>query len=156
MTISAHSGAAVLLNYGANIFSDSGSTFDPKKSTIIMGSIQLLGTLVVVVLIDNCGRKILLILSSIGCAFGLFSLGLYNYLSIHGHSMLNLNWIPVTSVSIGLFSISIGIMPVSFILMAEILPSSVSFFNLFIFYLILYLNASIDTIVWFHDLLDYI
>lgn len=127
MTISACCGASVLLNYGANIFKDSGSTFDTNLSTIIMGSVQLFGTLCVISLIDNFGRKFLLIISSIGCAFGLAALGVYNYLSIHGNmSMENFNWIPVASVSIGLFSICIGVMPVSFVLMAEILPASVS------------------------------
>lgn len=114
------------MNYGANIFRDSGSTFDPNVSTVIMGSVQLLGTISALFFIDKFGRRFLLVISTVGCAMGLSGLGAFNYLVEHdNYNMDDYSWIPVTSISIGLFFSCVGIIPVTVILIIELLPTEV-------------------------------
>lgn len=124
--MNAYCSSVVLMNYGANIFRDSGSTFDPNVSTVIMGSVQLLGTISALFFIDKFGRRFLLVISSVGCAMGLSGLGAFNYLVEHdNYNMDDYSWIPVTSISIGLFFSCVGIIPVTVILIIELLPTEV-------------------------------
>lgn len=119
-------GFSVLFIYGAMIFKDTGSDFDPNISTIIMGAVQLFGTLSAFFLIDKFGRKILYILSTLGATIGFLFVGLYTYLSDNDYYTLDgLSWIPVVTVSLALFSICIGIVPVTIIVITEILPGKV-------------------------------
>lgn len=119
-------GFSVLFIYGAMIFQDTGSDFDPNISTIIMGAVQLLGTLSAFFLIDKFGRKILYILSTLGATIGFLFVGLYTYLSDNDYYTLDgISWIPVVTVSLALFSICIGIVPVTIIVITEILPGKV-------------------------------
>lgn len=124
--MNAYCSSVVLMNYGANIFRDSGSTFDPNVSTIIMGSVQLLGTISALFFIDKFGRRFLLVISSLGCAVGLGCLGAFNYLAVHElYDLDDFSWVPVTSLSIGLFFSCMGIIPVTVILIIELIPAEV-------------------------------
>lgn len=135
-TMNAYCSSVVLMNYGANIFRDSGSTFDPNVSTIIMGSVQLLGTLSALFFIDKFGRRFLLVISTVGCAMGLSGLGAFNFLVDHNElDMSDYSWVPVTSISIGLFFSCIGIIPVTIILIIELLPSEVTSMMIILFFI---------------------
>lgn len=52
-------GCFVLISFTATIFAESGSDVSPNLSAIIVGFIQLLGTLVSTKLVDRAGRKVL-------------------------------------------------------------------------------------------------
>lgn len=121
----AYCGSAPLISYGTNIFRDSGSNFDANISTIIMGSVQLCGATLATILIDKFGRRLLYMISTIGAAIGLCSVAAYSYCAINDHDMNGLSWIPVTFISIALFSTCIGITPVTIVLFSEILPLKV-------------------------------
>lgn len=121
----AYSGSVVLLTYGATIFSESGSDFDANTSTIIMGSVQLSGTLSAIILIDKFGRRILYIVSTSGSSLGLCCVGIYTYFAKHNYDVANLSWVPVTCISLALYCVCIGIIPVTIVLMAELLPAKV-------------------------------
>lgn len=51
-------GCFTMINYTATIFAESGSEISPNVSAIIVGGIQLLGTLVSTKLVDRAGRKV--------------------------------------------------------------------------------------------------
>lgn len=51
-------GVFVMLNYTASIFAESGSDISPNLSAIVVGFIQLIGTMVATQLIDRAGRKV--------------------------------------------------------------------------------------------------
>lgn len=118
-------GFSVLFIYGAMIFKDTGSNFDPNISTIIMGAVQLFGTLSAFFLIDKFGRKILYIMSTFGATIGFLMVGLYTYMNDNDYQLDGFSWIPVVTVSLALFSICIGIVPVTIIVITEILPGKV-------------------------------
>lgn len=51
-------GAYAMINYTATIFAESGSNISPNFSAIIVGSLQLIGTLAATQLVDRAGRKV--------------------------------------------------------------------------------------------------
>lgn len=54
-------GVFAMINYTATIFSESGSDISPNLSAIIVGFIQLIGTIVATQLVDRAGRKVSII-----------------------------------------------------------------------------------------------
>lgn len=115
-----------MINYTANIFKASGSTIDAHLSSIIIAVIQILGVYCSTNLIDRVGRKTLLIFSTTGAFIGLTSLGTYSYLSENGYDLVQYNWIPLLSFSTFVFISCFGILPLPFVVLAEILPAEVN------------------------------
>lgn len=129
MVLNILSGTLLLLNYASSIFSNSGSDLDPNTSSIIMITVQLAGTYVATFLIDRVGRRVLLITSCLGSATGMTIMGVFSYLaSLDMYDLSDLNWVPVASVSMALFSSSIGLMPLVFVVLAEVLPNKVNYY----------------------------
>lgn len=118
----------LLIVYASIIFQLSGSDLDPNISTIIMGTIQLVGSLLAITLVDHIGRRILLILSSTGCTLGLLTMGCYGYVGYMGYDVGHLGWITVASLSMVLFSGSIGLVPLTLVVSIEVLPPKVFLF----------------------------
>lgn len=52
------SGCFALLNYAAHFFKVAGSHLSPNMSTIIVGSIQFCGAIVMIFLVDRAGRRV--------------------------------------------------------------------------------------------------
>lgn len=125
MCLNVFSGGLLMLNYASNIFKQSGSDFDPNTSAIVMITLQMLGTFVAVFLIDRVGRRILLIASTIGCGTGLTLMGTFIFLSHEGYDLSDLSWVPVASLSMAVFMAAIGLMPLIFVVLGEVLPSKV-------------------------------
>lgn len=118
-------GSPVFLNYASILFRDSGSNLDPALSAIIMISIQFIATTTSSSLVDRIGRRILLILSSGGTAIGLTAMGTYVFLSFKGTDLTGFNWVPVTSLSFAVLSCNIGLIPLVFVVLLEVLPPKV-------------------------------
>lgn len=114
-----------MLNYTTTIFRESGSSISPEISAIILGVIQLFGTYIATFLVDRSGRKILLLCSSTGTAFCLFILGVYNYLHKNGIHVKPYSWISILSFSGMMFLAACGIIPLMFVIIAEVMPENV-------------------------------
>lgn len=127
MMINQFSGCFVLLNYSATIFRDCGSDISPNMSSIIVAFIQICGTYCATILVDKVGRKLLLTMSAAGTSLGLAVMGTYSFLDKLHLDLKLFNWVPVTSLSFVIFIASIGILPLPFVVLAEILPNKVSF-----------------------------
>lgn len=127
MAVSQFSGTFTLVNYGATIFKESGSTLNPNLSTIILGCLQLAGTISTYFLIDRIGRKVLLTISCSGGAVGLSVMGVYCYLNKHQPNIdvSQYSWIPVVALSFVIYISAIGITPVPYIIISEVLPQKV-------------------------------
>lgn len=52
------SGCSAMLNYTANIFEEAGSNMHPNISAIVIGVIQVFGTIIATNLVDHVGRKV--------------------------------------------------------------------------------------------------
>ncbi|EAT41204.1 AAEL007139-PA [Aedes aegypti] len=125
MVLNQFCGALAIITYSANIFSESGSDLSPNVSSIIVAIIQLTGTLVSFVLVDNLGRKILLLISTIGTTAGLFSMGIFSFLQHSGHDLSELGSLPILSLSFTILFSSFGILPLPYVILAEVLPQKV-------------------------------
>ncbi|KAG4071943.1 hypothetical protein HA402_006104 [Bradysia odoriphaga] len=123
--VSLCSGCFVMISYAATIFRDSGSDLDPNSCTMIVGVIQVLGVYTSSILVDRIGRKILLIASASGASLALAALGTFSYLSTHDIDLTRFNWIPLLAFSVYVFVTSIGIVPLPFIVLAEIIPHKI-------------------------------
>lgn len=71
------SGITFVLFYAQSIFNASGTTVDPALCTIIIGIVQVAASSITPVVVDKLGRRILLIVSSIGSAIGTVSTFFY-------------------------------------------------------------------------------
>lgn len=124
--LTAHS---IFLTYGSAIIPNAGSTISPELSSIFMSAVQLASTFVTYKLIGSKGRKFILILSLVGCAMS--HAVMIAYLQLNGHaiegsafqSSMAFHLIPLICMSIVIFVASIGIVPLTFICIAESFPN---------------------------------
>ena len=57
VTFNQLSGCLILLSYTASIFEEAGSNFSPNVSTIIIGVIKIIGSLLSIVVTERYARK---------------------------------------------------------------------------------------------------
>lgn len=116
-----------MINYTGTIFKESGSNIDPNTSSIIVAAIQVVGVYLSTMLVDRVGRKTLLIISSGGAAIALALLGTFSFLHEQEVDLVHFNWVPLVSFSFYVFISCIGILPLPFVILAEILPPKVNY-----------------------------
>uniref|UniRef100_A0A182K906 Major facilitator superfamily (MFS) profile domain-containing protein n=1 Tax=Anopheles christyi TaxID=43041 RepID=A0A182K906_9DIPT len=144
MLLNQTSGSLALITYASSIFelasSPSATTgkysaLPASISSIVLATIQLLGTIVSLVLVDRVGRKVLLIVSCLGMAVGYITLASYVQFILPADSSLldraivvpsiTSRFLPICSLSFSILLASIGLLTVPFIVMAEVLPSKI-------------------------------
>uniref|UniRef100_A0A182MFI3 Major facilitator superfamily (MFS) profile domain-containing protein n=1 Tax=Anopheles culicifacies TaxID=139723 RepID=A0A182MFI3_9DIPT len=139
MLLTQCSGTLALITYASSIFEMAGtpSTTGPHSvlpaalSSIILATVQLLGTILSLALVDRIGRKILLIVSCLGVAIGYLTLaGYVQFLLPSVSSSPNLptgivQFLPICSLSISILLASVGLLTVPFVVMAEVLPAKI-------------------------------
>lgn len=125
MSISQLCGTFILANYANTIFRASGSTLDPNISSIIVCFMEVCGTCVAAQLIDRIGRKLLMIVSCFGCAIGLSVTGIFTYLAKNGYDVSDWHLVPIFSLSFFIFVAAIGMLPVPYVYVTEMLPQKV-------------------------------
>lgn len=120
------SGCYTFITYSENIFKQSGTHLNPNTASIIIAFVQIFGTLVTSQLVDSAGRKILLVISLLGCTFGLSAMATYLYLDASDIDMTAYNWIPVASLGFVILMASFGIVPLTMVCVVECIPTKVS------------------------------
>lgn len=119
------SGINAVIFYTTEIFDMAGSTIDKNLCTIIVGVVNFVSTFIATLLIDRLGRKVLLYVSSISMVVTLGSLGSYFYLRSIGVPVLEYGWVPLASFMVYVLGFSLGFGPIPWLMLGEILPSSV-------------------------------
>lgn len=109
-------GAFTLMNYANKIFRDSKTTLSEHTSSIIIAIVQLVANCIAMLLVDHAGRKVLVAVSSIGTAVGLICMGLYDIFKIH---LAEFNWISIVAFSVIIFMSSLGVLPLTFVLLGK-------------------------------------
>jgi len=112
-------GINVFLYYGTTIFAKLGTRFDAALlSTVVVGVVNLLFTVVAIWTVDRLGRKPLMIIGSLGMGICLVALGLAAY---YGKTQL---WIMAFILGyIACFALSVG--PVTWVILSEIFPTMI-------------------------------
>lgn len=111
-------GINAVLYYAPRIFENAGGEGGGMMQTVIMGFVNILFTLIAIFTVDKFGRKPLLIIGSIGMAFGAFGVAMCDSMAIKGI-------VPVLSVIVyaAFFMMSWG--PICWVLIAEIFPNTI-------------------------------
>lgn len=117
-------GVLTMISYAGKIFSEAGTQFDPNEAVVVVGIIQLIGTYISTMTVDRVGRKILFSTSCMGTGACYCVLATYIYLS-NQMDLSHIHWVPVLSFGGILFIASIGILPIPYVMLGEILPQKV-------------------------------
>lgn len=118
-------GCFIIINYASLVFQESNTTLNPHISAIVLAAVQIFGGLISTSLSDSFGRKVILIISLLGSAIGLFFLSSYSYLSQNGFDLSNYSILPVVCLSFVIFISCAGIAPLSNVCSIENLPPKV-------------------------------
>lgn len=112
-------GINVALYYAPRIFESMGAAKDASMlQTVVMGLINVVFTVIAIVTVDKYGRKILLMIGSIGMAIGMFAIGGLAFMKVIGISTLVFIIIYTAS-----FMMSWG--PITWVLISEIFPNKI-------------------------------
>lgn len=107
-------GINVVLFYSTTIFKSAGVELNPGISSIIIAGVQMVFSILSATVADRFGRKTLLIFSNAFMCIGLLGIGSFFLIASH------LTWLPLVSLSIFIIAFSVGMGPVSFILLGEL------------------------------------
>lgn len=119
------SGCFAFINYTAEIFRESGSSLSPNMSAIIVAIIQVAGSTISTFAVGKMSRKLLYVMTCFGVIVGLLAMGTHGYLKNY-YDMTDFAWVPIASLSFVIFVASMGMLPLTFIILSEILPQKVS------------------------------
>lgn len=118
------SGIFPIVNFAVSIFEMCGTSLTPYESAIILGSMQLISSVLCSMLVDRLGRKILVVGSQIIMTISLSLLGLYLfYFTTPPDSVLS--WTPIVLLSLHIVAFAGGLGAVAFIIVGEIFPPEV-------------------------------
>ena len=112
-------GVNAVLYYGPKIFSDAGF-FDPLFSTVLVGIVNMLTTVIALLIIDKVGRKQLVWWGVGGMIVCLLMIGLYFLPFTHLP-----NWFMLTFFLLYVFCTAISLSAVVFVLLSEMYPNRV-------------------------------
>ena len=113
-------GINVVLYYAPEIFKRAGALSDQAMNdTVIVGAINLLFTFVAIGVVDKAGRKLLLLVASVGMGVSLVLLGL-----VFSYGWFSEYWILIFVLTyVGSFAMAMG--PVVWVVLSEIFPTRV-------------------------------
>lgn len=130
MYLQQFSGISIMLFYTQDIFETAGSTIESADSAIIVGVVQVACGLLATLLIDRLGRKMLLSFSCVVSCLSLVALGaFYNLKDSLGPSFVAAyGWLPLLALCAYMLGYSLGLGPLPWMLMGEMLPPKVKGF----------------------------
>ncbi|XP_054740674.1 facilitated trehalose transporter Tret1 [Anastrepha obliqua] len=126
MLLQQFSGINAVIFYSSSIFASTASNLEPRFSTVIVGVMLVMATIVSLFVIDRLGRVPLLLLSSVFQVISIACLSLYFFMKEKDEgSVANLGWLPLLSICIYILMFSVGFGPVPWVFMAEIFSDDI-------------------------------
>ncbi|XP_012532000.1 facilitated trehalose transporter Tret1 isoform X2 [Monomorium pharaonis] len=119
-------GVFAMISNTETIFKLSGSSLSPNMSSIIVGTIQLVGSCIAMFLVDRAGRRPLLFLSCAGMCACHCVIGTFCYLQNLQYDVSNYSWIPVVALSTFMITYSLGLGNGPVVVMSEIFSRDVT------------------------------
>lgn len=115
------SGINALIYFATTIFQKADSPLSTDAETIITGTVQLVGTIFTVIIVDRAGRRILLLASAVTCAFSTLIIGVFFEAKARDpDSTMAYAWLPLASMCAFFLFFSMGYGPISWIIMGEV------------------------------------
>nr|XP_002128611.2 solute carrier family 2, facilitated glucose transporter member 8-like [Ciona intestinalis] len=123
MFLQQFSGINCVMFYFHTIFETAGfkTATQLYMASLLVSGIQVVFTAVSCLLIDRTGRRVLLGFSGGVMALSMVAFGLYFQLTYAGHKG-NLNWLALSSMMVYIVAFSLGLGPIPWVLMAELIP----------------------------------
>ncbi|KPJ19738.1 Facilitated trehalose transporter Tret1 [Papilio machaon] len=90
----------------------------PNKQIIMIGVVQLLGSIVATCIVEKTGRKLLLITTSLAMGVGMLTLSAWFYVTAEGTWLPG--WLPVLAMCICIFADAAGFQPISYIIITDL------------------------------------
>ncbi|XP_049833680.1 facilitated trehalose transporter Tret1-2 homolog [Schistocerca gregaria] len=114
-------GSYVVLNYAVMMFDEAGGSVPSEVATIVLGALQVVGTVASVVAVDRLGRRPLLFLSNGVVGTSVTVMGVYMYLKQDTQTDLSsVGWLPATCLSIYILMLSFGLNSLPHVVVLEI------------------------------------
>lgn len=120
MALNQFCGCFAMMTFTATIFKESGSNLSPNLSSIIVGGIQIIGSMFPTLFVDRLGRKVMMGISAFGTSIGLAVLGGYMLLKSEGLDLESFTWLPLVAFSFVIFIANWGLMTLPFMIVSEI------------------------------------
>ncbi|KAJ8710066.1 hypothetical protein PYW07_009432 [Mythimna separata] len=115
-------GYLVVLMYAGSIFEQASESISlklsPNKQTIVVGAIQLLGSIVASCIVEQTGRKWLLAGTSLATGISMLALGAWFYMTSSGIWLPG--WLPVLAMCLCIFADAAGYQPVPYVITSEL------------------------------------
>ncbi|CAK1543401.1 unnamed protein product [Leptosia nina] len=115
-------GAVPVLNFAGEIFtiSSEGSTLllSPNQQAILLGTVQVVGSIFASSIVEKSGRKPLIFMTSLLSAIGMAALATWFVLKDFGINATT--WLPIATLCLCIFCDSAGLQPVSMVVAGEI------------------------------------
>ncbi|XP_022185512.1 facilitated trehalose transporter Tret1-2 homolog isoform X1 [Nilaparvata lugens] len=126
MTFQRMSGVSAIMYYTVDIFHDANTSISPENATILVGLLGVIGCLISALLVDRIGRRVLLIYSGFIMALGYTFMAAY-FMAVHyGYQMdYQMRCIPLLAVCLVVLFFTIGLGPVPWFMIPELLPEDV-------------------------------
>lgn len=118
-------GINAVIAYTVHIFKKAKTSISSYLSTDIIGVVNFLSTFLSTILITCIGRKTLLIISDAIVVVMLVILGVYFYHLENHYDVSNFEWVPLTALILYVVGFSLGLGPIPWLIMGEILPRDV-------------------------------
>lgn len=123
-------GVNTITFYAVDIFVKTGTNWNKKTCTILLGVIRLLFTIVACVALRRCGRRPLTFISGIGCGISMLVLGTYMYFKYQWDNAIPPQapvhqWIPVLSIFAFTITCTLGFLVVPWVMIGELYPQKV-------------------------------
>ncbi|XP_014206046.1 facilitated trehalose transporter Tret1-like [Copidosoma floridanum] len=98
---------------------------EPKVVVVYVSASAVVASVLSIVLIDRCGRRALLVASSLGVSVAMSGLGGHFWLIDHGIDVDDFQWLPVASIFLFDVAFFLGLMCVPSAVLSELFPSNV-------------------------------
>lgn len=116
-------GMSVLLTYLTEIFTSMNPDFSPLYASMITTVMVMIGSLIFMNLVERINRRTLYICSAIATTLGLTAFAVYLHFLKDDHTFA---WLPVVCLSCVLFSNCLGMAPITWLVILEIMPKKVN------------------------------
>ncbi|CAG7724697.1 unnamed protein product [Allacma fusca] len=112
-----------VLFYSVEMFSYAGTDVNANIAAITLAGAQVIVLLASTQTVEIWGRRISIMVSELGMTISLVALGTFFYLKEHNED-IRLEWLPLTSLLFYVLSYNLGVGPVTWTLVSELLPSN--------------------------------
>lgn len=111
--------------YSETIFTEMETPLAPDICAMIVGATSFLSCGTTPFIADKIGRKKILIMSCFGMSSSFIPLAVYIYLTDTGIDTSSYTFVPLLTLSLGIYSYNIGVGPLPWLILAELFPQSV-------------------------------